>query len=141
MEEKYKKMYERVRGSHSKTYLRYHIVLVTKHRRRLLDGIRQQVFDAFRYCESKSDIKIHNMNLKSDHIHLIVSFPTKYSVDQTVSRLKQATTNYLYTENNTYMRRFYWKKKRMLWTHGYFCSTIGIVSENIVCKYIENQEL
>ena len=36
-------------------------------------------------------------------------------------------------------KKFYCKKKRMLWIHGYFVSTIGQISEEIVFKYIENQ--
>ena len=82
--------------SHCKKHLRYHIIFVTKYRRKCLDKIRQQVFDAFRYVESKSHIKIHNMNLDKDHIHLLISFPPDYSISQTVNRLKQMTTNYLY---------------------------------------------
>ena len=88
-----------------------------------MDEIKQDVFDAFRYVEDKSHIKIYNMNLDANHIHLLLSFPPDYSLSQTVNRLKQ----------------FYWKKKRLLWTHGYFVSTIGKVSEKIVFNYIENQ--
>ena len=82
--------------SHSKTYLRYHIIFVTKYRRKLLNEIRQTVFDAFTYCESKSHFNILKMNLDQDHIHLLISIPVEYSIAQTVSRLKQMTTNYLY---------------------------------------------
>ena len=46
------------------------------------------------------------MNLDQDHIHLLISIPVEYSIDQTVSRLKQMTTNYLYREKNDYMRNF-----------------------------------
>ena len=92
--------------SHSKTYLRYHIIFVTKYRRKLLNDIRQTVFDAFTYCESKSHFTILKMNLDQDHIHLLISIPVEYSIDQTVSRLKQMTTNYLYREKNDYMRNF-----------------------------------
>ena len=51
------------------------------------------------------------------------------------------TTNYLYRQNDTeqWLKKFYWKKKRLLWTHGYFVSTVGHVSEDIVFDYIENQ--
>ena len=81
------------------------------------------------------------MNLDKDHIHLLISFPPDYSISQTVNRLKQMTTNYLYRDEycNDWLRKFYWKKKRLLWTHGYFVSTIGHVSEDIVFEYIENQ--
>ena len=124
-----------------KTHLRYHIIFVTKYRRKCLNEIRQEVFDAFRYCEEKSHIKIHNMNIDKDHIHLLVSFPVDYSISQTVKRLKQFTTNYLYSNDKTYswLRNFYWKKKRKLWTHGYFVSTLGQVSEEKVFQYIKNQ--
>lgn len=141
LSEKEKKECECRKGgySHAKTHLRYHIIFVTKYRRKCLNNIRDIVFDAFRYTESKSHIKIHNMNLDNDHIHLLVSFPPAYSISQTVSRLKEMTTNYLYRECNDYLRRFYWKKKRKLWTHGYYCSTLGKISEDIVWKYIDNQ--
>ena len=66
-----------------------------------MDEIKQDVFDAFRYVEDKSHIKIYNMNLDADHIHLLLSFPPDYSLSQTVNRLKQMTTNYLYRNERT----------------------------------------
>ena len=111
-----------------------------------MDEIKQDVFDAFRYVEDKSHIKTYNMNLDAEHIHLLLSFPPDYSLSQTVNRLKQMTTNYLYRNERTekWLKQFYWKKKCLLWTHGlwthgYFVSTIGKVSEKIVFNYIENQ--
>ena len=106
-----------------------------------MNEIKQDVFDAFRYVEDKSHIKIYNINLDADHIHLLLSFPPDYSLSQTVNRLKQMTTNYLYRNEQTekWLRQFYWKKKRLLWTHSYFVSTRGKVSEKIVFNYIENQ--
>jgi len=41
--------------------------------------------------------------------------------------------------NEEYLKKYYWKGKHILWTHGYFCSTIGDVSEQTLKKYIENQ--
>ena len=80
------------------------------------------------------------MNLEDYHIHLIVSFPVTYIISQTISRLKEMTTNYLWRVKDQWLRQFYWKKKkRLLWTHGYYVSTLGQVSEKIVWSYIENQ--
>lgn len=124
---------------HCKTRLRYHIILITKYRRKCLDQIKDQVLESFKYTEEHSHLKIHYMNTNKDHIHLLVSFPPQYSISQTISRLKQCTTNYLYRTYESYLRRFYWRKKRMLWSDSYFCSTIGSVSEEKVVTYIENQ--
>ena len=93
-----------------KTHLRYHIIFVTKHRRKCLDGIREQVIEAFKQCEATSHLKIHNMNVDKDHIHLLISFPVDYSISQTINRLKQYTTNYLYRKEDTYK----WPKKKIL---------------------------
>lgn len=34
---------------------------------------------------------------------------------------------------------YYWKGKDILWTHGYFCATIGEASEETIKRYIEKQ--
>lgn len=79
------------------------------------------------------------MNLDRNHIHLLISFPPKYSISQTVNRLKQYTTNYLYRTNYDYLKKFYWSNKKKLWSESYFITTIGNVSENKVLEYIKNQ--
>ncbi len=79
------------------------------------------------------------MNIDEDHIHLLIEIPVTYSVGQTIRRLKEMTTNYLYRECDSWLRNFYWSKKRQIWTHGYFCSTLGEVSEKTAMVYIENQ--
>ena len=124
---------------HKKNRVRYHIILVTKYRRKCLDPIKKYIFQAFSECSKHSDITIHRMNIDADHIHFIISFPTKYSIDQTIRRMKQFSINYIYTHCNDYIRKFYWKSKKILWSDSYFCSTIGQVSESIVDEYIKNQ--
>jgi len=55
--------------------------------------------------------------------------------------MKQYSTYRIYNDvaASAWLKQFYWKKKRVLWTHGYFCSTIGEVSEEKLKEYIENQ--
>jgi len=125
--------------SHAKTHLRYHIIFVTKYRRKCLNPIRDVVLDSFREAESKSHFRIHNMELDTDHIHFLISFPPAYSLEQTVRRMKQISTFYVYERCEPYLRQFYWKQKKTLWTHGYFCSTVGMASEDTIKHYIDNQ--
>ena len=124
---------------HSKTLLRYHMIFSTKFRYKFLYQIRDTVFKAFRYTESISVFQILTMELDWDHIHILITFPPKYSITQVVRRLKQTTTYYIYEHELAYLRRWYWGNKKLLWTHGYFCSTIGSVSEDTVRRYRENQ--
>lgn len=124
--------------SHAKTSLRYHIIFSTKYRRKCLNKIRKSVLDAFHTTESKSDFKILMLELDKDHIHLLVTWKPSLSIKQVVSRLKQMTQKIIWDKNELYLKQFYWKK-RELWTGGYFCSTIGDVSEKTLKQYIENQ--
>lgn len=124
--------------SQTKTSLRYHIIFSTKYRRKCLDEIRESVLEAFYTVETKSDFKILTMELDKDHIHLLITWKPSLSIKQVVSRLKQMTQKIIWDENELYLKQFYWKK-RELWTGGYFCSTIGDVSEKTLKQYIENQ--
>ena len=106
-----------------------------------MSKIENELYDAFRYCESKSHFKIKNMKQDKDHIHLLVNIKPTYSLCQTINRMKQMTTNYLYRNETSrlWLRKFYYVKRLTVWTNGYFVSTVGQVSEKIVWDYIENQ--
>ena len=137
---KFKSFKHKLTGyGHAKTRLRYHIIFTTKYRRKCLEDIKDSVIDAFKYAESISHFKIHEMETDRDHIHLLIEFRPAYSIEQTVRRLKQVTTNYLYEHVGWYLEKFYRGNKRKLWTGGYFVSTIGDVSEQKTIEYIRNQ--
>lgn len=125
--------------NHAKTRLRYHIIFSTKYRRKCLNEIHDVVLESFRYAESLSHFKVLTMEIDSDHIHFLVEFPPAYSIEQTVRRMKMISTKFIYNKCEAYLKNFYWGDKRKLWTHGYFCSTIGEVSEETLRHYIENQ--
>ena len=93
--------------------------------------IENELYDAFRYCEYNSHFKIKNMKQDKDHIHLLVNIKPKYSLGQTINRMKQMITNYLYRNEmpRLWLRKFYWAKRLTVWTHEYFAPTVGQVSE------------
>lgn len=124
---------------HSKTNLKYHVIFSTKHRRKCLSAIREIVLAAFRYSEEISDFRILTMEIDKDHIHFLLTFKPSLSIEQVVRRLKQISTKYIYDRCAEHLGRFYYGEKNIIWTRGYFCSTIGEVSEQTIRHYIENQ--
>ena len=56
----------------------------------------------------------------------------------TVRLLKQLSTRILWNECKTHLSKFFWKK-RVVWSNGYFCSTVGEISEKNLIEYINNQ--
>lgn len=124
----------------SVTNLRYHLVLTTKYRRPAIQGIEQSVYNAFREVEKVSDFKIIEMNVEDgSHIHLALKMSPRYSISSMVNRIKGITTHIVWEREPHHLSRFYWKGKRVLWTGAYFCSTMGDVSNDMVLRYIHNQ--
>ena len=95
--------------------------------------------NSFKKAEVNSNFNILIMVLDKDHIHLLLEFKPSTPITQVVKRLKQLTTKYIWDDNETYLKQFYWGSKKRLWSGGYFCSTIGQVSEQTIKQYIEKQ--
>ena len=123
---------------HAKFRIRYHIILSTKYRRPLLTKVRDELLSYMRTAENK-DFVILEQEIDKDHIHLLIKATTNIAPTTIVHRLKQQSTDYMWTNHHNYMSYWYWSGKHYLWTRGYFCSTIGEVSEQKLKEYIETQ--
>jgi len=74
--------------------------------------------------------------IRSNHVHLYLSVPPKYSISQVLKWLKGESATHLFKRYPELMK-VYWGRR--FWAKGYFVSTVGITDE-IIKKYIENQE-
>ena len=126
-------------NAHAKTHLRYHIIFSTKYRRNCLTNIREDVLNIFKEIANKYQFKIFAMEIDRNHIHFLIEFSPKYSISQVVKLFKQISIHKIWEIHETYLKQFYWKNKKILWTHGYFCSTVGNIDENKIKNYIDNQ--
>ena len=128
--------------NHRKYRLQYHIIFSTKYRKKILDGIKDPLFESFHRSETLGDYSgkwnIEKMNIDKDHIHFLISAQPEVPISSVIKIMKQTTTYDVYQKCFDYMTKFYWKKHK-LWTSGYFVSTIGEVSEKTILQYIENQ--
>lgn len=128
-----------VAHGHGKNRLRYHVILSTKYRRSCLSGVESVVYDSFRNAEARSDFRVVEMGIDDgDHIHLVIKSKPSLSPEQIVRRLKQLTTHDLWAREASHFKKFYWKKK-VVWSSGYFVSTIGSVSDKVVLDYVRKQ--
>jgi len=76
---------------------------------------------------------VEEINVQSDHIHLILSIPPKYSVSEIMGWLKGKLAIKLFQEQKALSRQ-YWG--RHIWARGYCVSTVGI-DEDKVRKYVK----
>ena len=129
---KYKKL------SHVVYKCDYHIVWVPKYRYRILTGeIRTFVEKDLRMlCEWKG-CEIEEMNVQTDHIHLLVSIPPKVSVSVLIGTLKGKLAIKLFKSYPVLKKKPYWGNH--FWARGYFVSTVGI-DEEVIKRYVKHQE-
>ena len=125
--------------NHSKFLLIYHIVLVTKYRHKILD--RLNILEIMKTIESVSDFTILEQEFEPDHIHLMIKHQPKYSPSSLIRRIKMMSTTIAWKSNTTFLSGHYWRKRKSLWSSGFFVCTIGNASIETIRKYIREQPL
>jgi len=117
----------------------YHLVWIPRYRYKILtDGVDK-------YLEIKLDeirkhypeIEYVEKTIQPDHIHLLVSFPPKFSVARVVQIIKQNTGKALKEKFDFLKERYYGGGG--VWSVGYFVSTVGL-DESMIKNYLRYQE-
>lgn len=86
-------------------------------------------------CEARG-ITILQGSVGKDHIHLLLSCPPSLAPSKILQYLKGRSSRLLQDEFLELKKR-YWGQH--LWARGYFCATVGTVTEEIIRNYIANQ--
>lgn len=71
-----------------------------------------------------------------NHVPLYVSIPLKMSVSEVMSKLKGKSALMIFDRHPEYRDKY----GRHFWARGYYAGTIGQVNEEMIKKYIEEQE-
>ena len=121
------------RLSHCVYHCDYHLVLVTKYRRKVFnEGIftylKNRLAEVTKYYPT---IKIKQINHDEDHLHLLISIPPTIAVGKAVGIIKQNTARRLKQKFPT-IKKLYWGID-VVWSEGVFVSTSG-VSEKVIRK-------
>ncbi len=124
--------------SHCVYDIKYHIVWITKYRKPILDAeIGKRIREIIRLICTSLDVQIVKGHVSRDHVHILVSVPPYVAVSKLVQRMKGVTSRKLLQENPK-LNKLYWG--RHLWARGYFAASTGTVTEEIIAKYIEEQD-
>jgi putative transposase len=117
----------------------YHIVWIPKYRRRILNpGVRGYLTKLFpKLLRGMPGCEIVEQNIQVDHIHTVMIIPPKYAVSDVIGRLKAQTAGQL-RKKFEWLARVYWKEN-IVWSPGYFVSTVGI-DETKIIKYVRWQQ-
>ena len=122
---------------HTRWDCKYHVVWIPKYRRKMLYGqLRKYLGEVMRKLAIQRESMIIEGHLMTDHIHMLISIPPKYSVSQVIGYMKGKSAIHI-------ARAYIGQRKNFtgqhFWARGYYVSTVGL-DEEVVRSYIKKQE-
>ncbi len=129
-----------VSRNHSKYLLMAHLIFVCKYRENLLVRYGDEIKQLFYDISEERDLKIIEIEVDKNHIHLLLQYNPIQSLLQIVRWVKQISTYRIWRQNSNHvsLEKQFWKEKTF-WSDGYFACSIGNISKETIQKYIENQ--
>ena len=122
--------------SHTTYDNKYHIVWITKYRKKVLRGdIGLRLREIVRQICNTEKVEILKGAIGADHVHILLEIPPYIAVSRIVQHLKGESSRKLQMEFPQLGKQFWGQH---MWAVGYFCVTTGTVTEQAVKDYIEN---
>jgi putative transposase len=125
------------KSSHAVYRCEYHFVWIPKYRYQVLvKEIKSRLKEILIELSEWLDVDIIEGAIASDHVHMYVSVPPKYSPSHVMKILKGKSAEYLRREFPELAKR-YWGLH--IWARGYFVSTVGI-DRDVIRQYVQDQQ-
>ena len=123
---------------HSCFLLQYHMVLVTKYRKPVLQGkVKESVYNIIKDLCDERGYRILEINGEPDHVHLLFETGPDMSPMEFANVVKTKTARFTRRDYPKEVGKYYWKP--YFWTDSYFVTTVGTNSRAVVQDYIKNQ--
>ena len=115
----------------------YHVVFAPKYRRQIIYGKYKIAIGKIlrRICERCQGVEIIEVNACKDHIHMLVTIPSKLSVSKFMGILKGKSSLMIFDQFADLKYKY---GNRHFWNRGYYVDTVGR-NKGIIKKYIANQ--
>ncbi|GAA0368243.1 IS200/IS605-like element ISEfa4 family transposase [Alkalibacterium iburiense] len=124
-------------NNHSVFLMHYHLVLVVKYRRKVIDDtISDYAKDKFVSLSEKYNITLVEWNHDIDHVHILFKAQPNSELSKFINAYKSASSR-LIKKDFPHVRKKLWKE--MFWSRSFCLLTTGGSPIEVVKKYIENQ--
>lgn len=125
-------------NNHSVFLLHYHLVLVTKYRRQVIDDeISDFAKDTFIRISESYHITLIEWNHDKDHVHIVFKAQPKTELTKFINAYKSASSR-LIKRDFPRVKQFLWKE--MFWSKSFCLLTTGGAPIDLIKRYIQNQE-
>ena len=130
-------MREMDNNAHSVFLLYYHLIMVTKYRRKVInDDISARGKEIFEYIAPNYGITLEEWNHDNDHVHVMFRAQPKSAISKFINAYKSASSRLLKKEYPE-IREKLWKGA--FWSQSFCLLTSGGAPIEVIRKYIESQ--
>lgn len=124
-------------NNHSVFPLHYHLILVTKYRKPVIDDEISEFSKAtFERIGESYHITLVEWNHDKDHIHIIFKAEPKAELSKFINAYKSASSR-LIKRDFSEVKKFLWKE--MFWSKSFCLLTTGGAPIDVIKKYIQEQ--
>jgi putative transposase len=118
--------------------LQFHLVLVTKHRRKVIsEEMKKRLGGIFLDTLRKWECELIEFNGEADHVHLLFSATPKVALSVLVNNLKTVSSRLIRKEFTQEVSKVYWKP--VFWHRSYCLLTCGGAPLSVIKQYIQQQ--
>lgn len=124
-------------NNHSVFKLNYHLVMVIKYRRKVInDEISNRLKDIFEHISPNHKITLEQWNHDKDHIHVLFKSHPITELSKFINAYKSASSRLIKKEFPVILNQLW---KEYFWSRSYCLITTGGVTIDVIKQYIENQ--
>ena len=126
------------RTSHAVYETEYHLVWCPKYRKKLFaqEHLRVRVGEILQEVAEAYGMEIEEMEVSENHVHILLTFPPKYSIGRVVGMLKSISARAMFDEYPSIKKKLWGGE---LWEDGYFARTVGSkMTSQVIQKYIRH---
>ena len=124
-------------NNHSVFSLNYHLVLVIKYRRKVLNvEISNRLKKIFEYISPKYNIALEEWEHDKDHLHVLFKAHPNSELSKFINAYKSASSRLIKKEFPSIKQKLW---KEYFWSRNYCLLTTGGATIDVIRKYIENQ--
>ena len=124
-------------NNHSVFLMYYHLVLVIKYRKNVLENeISNRLKEIFEYIAPNYNITLEEWNTDMDHLHILFKAHPNSELSKFINAYKSASSRLIKKEFPQIKKKLW---KEYFWSKSFCLITTGGVTIDVIKQYIENQ--
>ncbi|WP_264230341.1 IS200/IS605 family transposase [Acholeplasma laidlawii] len=122
---------------HSVFKLNFHLILVIKYRRKVLDDtMSNRLKDIYINISKNYNISLQSWNHDRDHVHILFTAHPNSEISKFINAYKSASSRLIKNEFPN-IKKFLWKEA--FWSKSFLLLTTGGAPIEVLNEYIETQ--